>query len=136
MRRFSKILLFATVLPLVGIILLIMTASLFAGCRANRAATASDQMAILQTLVKYEQSQGVGPNSAWQIAPQLSFKKDRVCARYNRVPMTDDGRTTSQLAIIPMYVELRRVNGEWTVTSAEADWPWWWQVLNHTVGVK
>jgi len=42
----------------------------------------------------------------------------------------------TQLMHPPFKTEFRVVSGKWTVVSHKSNRPWWWRVLDRTVGVK
>ena len=62
--------------------------------------------------------------------PVIRVKGDAAWARYRK------NRRRQQIASAPIVVELHKLDQNWTVTKEDQDWPWWWHVINHTVGVK
>ena len=108
----------------------LVCAGLLAGCRGPGVPTAMDQQAILAVLVEYEASRGAEPVWASQIRPEIRAKGNRVWAKYKKC------RATEQIVFAPIVVQLQKRGTSWVVVSEEGNWPWWWHVVNYTVGVK
>lgn len=100
------------------------------GCATTRVPTAADQQAISSSLVEYEKSNGAEPFVASAIRPRIRVKGHRAWARYN------ESRPGKQMAGCPIEVELEKQGNGWVVVSEKSDWPWWWHLVNRTVGVK
>ena len=103
---------------------------LAAGCAAGRTATPTETKAITDTLVEYEKSKGADDIWAESVFPQIRVRDDHARAKYKTM------RRYEQIASNPIAVELENRNGDWAVISEKGDWPWWWHVMNHTVGLK
>jgi len=105
-------------------------ALLLTGCRTAMVATAADQQGILSSLVAYEESRGVHPVLAREIRPRIRVEGRRAWAEYRK------SRPTEQIVGSPIVVELGKEGSDWVVTAEKCNWPWWWHVVNHTIGLK
>lgn len=63
----------------------------------------------------------------WELKELWVGKRDAVAEYYD---------SSGQFFRAPMRAELERQNGEWRVTRIKNEWPWWWEAMNQTVGVK
>ena len=101
-----------------------------AGCRSTgQVPTAADQQAILTALIQYEQSKGGGDWSSL-IRPIIRAQGNKARAEYKK------NRANEQIAFNPIAVELEKKENNWVVTAEKCNWPWWWHVINCTVGLK
>lgn len=100
------------------------------GCSSTRLATSRERTTILSALHAYEKEMGAEPISSRDFNPVIRVKGDAAWARYRK------NRRRQQIASAPIVVELHKLDQNWTVTKEDQDWPWWWHVINHTVGVK
>ena len=62
---------------------------------------------------------------------EVTLSGDCAVAEYER--LNGPGR---QIAFDPIRAELRRDGTGWTVETREFNPPWWWEIVNRTVGVK
>ena len=102
---------------------------LAAGCSSVRAPSLQEHALFVQ-LVRERLAQDNA-----KIAPHTPFDVRMRGARAT-VEYAIEYDSPTQLAFNPVKTQLRAVSGKWTVVSHKGNRPWWWHVLNHTVGVK
>ena len=123
-----------------GASVLVLSAGLLlscCGCTSTRPPSPNEVRQIVAAIKSYEtnvtaSAHGHLPAGLLSEDAPIDIRvKNRVAvARY-----TASG--TGQLAFVPVKSVLEHVSyDQWTVLSQETTWPWWWHVLNMTVGVK
>lgn len=103
---------------------LILAAALAAGCAPSPA----ERTYIVAALREHE---------AGEDRQALNLE----CARISVLGQAAEARYSvsypmSQFAFAPIRARLEKHEGAWVVVSAGSGRPWWWHVLNHTIGVK
>jgi len=122
---------------LIGALVSLFGASLWSCC-IRQATSYTQREEVMAVLAGYEEerNQTAYENSSQKRIAHLSnTAKINVCgkkakARYNV------SYELSQFAFWPIVVELEKDNGSWTVIREKDGRPWWWHIINHTVGVK
>ncbi|MHC4641973.1 MAG: hypothetical protein ACYS32_10035 [Planctomycetota bacterium] len=83
---------------------------------------------ILKTLGKHEKELSRDAVNLWHA-------KIRQCGKTAWVRYSVS-YPCSQLAVWPVEVKLSKSGGQWEVVSEKDNQPWWWHVVNRTIGVK
>lgn len=121
---------------LIGALVSILGASLWWCCIRQASSTQREEVIAVLTGYEKERNQTAHENSSQKRAAHFGNNaKINVCskkakARYNV------SYELSQFAFCPIVVELEKDNGSWTVIREKEGRPWWWHIINRTVGVK
>ena len=85
---------------------------------------------ILKTLGKYEKDEQLNRDAMNLGHAKIRQRGKTAWVRYSV------SYPCSQLAVWPVEVKLIKSVGQWEVVSEKDNQPWWWHVVNRTIGVK